>query len=202
MQSVPSASWDRRRQVLLLLSAFVIVCVGAVTVWVVVATSPSNDSTGSNAAIRGTFAIGKPAPTFAHDDLDGEPLDLASYRGRPLIIAFWASWCEPCREEFALLAALQKRMSADEVAIVGVTFQDIDSDSRNFVREHGGNWPNIGDRDGSIAKAYGVRALPVTFFVNADGVVVSKVFGLRSRTQLDRELARIMKPSLIPGARS
>lgn len=197
-----SASWGRRRQVLLLLSAFVIACVVAVTVWVVVATSSSNDSTGSNAAIRGTVAIGKPAPTFEDDDLDGEPLDLASYRGRPLIIAFWASWCEPCREEFALLAALQKRVSADEVAIVGVTFQDIDSDSRDFVREHGGSWPNIGDRDGSIAKAYGVRALPVTFFVNADGVVVSKVFGLRSRTQLDRELARIMKPSLVPGSRS
>lgn len=117
---------------------------------------------------------GGAAPAFSGETLDGEQFDLADLEGRPYIVNFWASWCYPCRVEFPLLAEV-----ADEgdIAVVGVVFKDLPDDARRFAETWGGDWVNVLDPDGEIARHWGVRSPPTTFFVDADGVVQTTAYG-------------------------
>ena len=104
--------------------------------------------------------------------LDGTTLDLAKYRGKPLVLNFWASWCVPCREEFPLfkdrLATLGER---DGLQVVGVLYKDQPELAQAFLSDFGASWPSLTDPDGSIAAAYRVVAPPQTYFIDKDGVL-------------------------------
>jgi cytochrome c biogenesis protein CcmG, thiol:disulfide interchange protein DsbE len=104
--------------------------------------------------------------------LDGTTLDLARYRGKPLVLNFWASWCVPCREEFPLfkdrLATLGER---DGLQVVGVLYKDQPELAQAFLSDFGASWPSLTDPDGSIAAAYRVVAPPQTYFIDKDGVL-------------------------------
>ena len=104
--------------------------------------------------------------------LDGTTLDLAKYRGKPLVLNFWASWCVPCREEFPLfkdrLATLGER---DGLQVVGVLYKDQPELAQAFLADFGASWPSLTDPDGSIAAAYRVVAPPQTYFIDKDGVL-------------------------------
>ncbi len=112
------------------------------------------------------------APPITGTTLDGQTLDLASYRGHPVVVNFWASWCTPCRDEFPLfrdrLAALG---ASDGLVVVGVLYKDQSDLARRFLDEFGATWPTVTDPDGSIAAAYRVVAPPQTYFIDSDGVV-------------------------------
>jgi len=104
--------------------------------------------------------------------LDGTTIDLAKYRGKPLVLNFWASWCVPCREEFPLfkdrLATLGER---DGLQVVGVLYKDQPELAQAFLSDFGASWPSLTDPDGSIAAAYRVVAPPQTYFIDKDGVL-------------------------------
>jgi cytochrome c biogenesis protein CcmG/thiol:disulfide interchange protein DsbE len=135
---------------------------------------------------------GDPAPDFALPTLDGEQVRLSDLRGRPVVVNFWASWCNPCREEFPLLAGALDEHETAELAVVGVTYRDIESDSRAFVDEFGASWPQAVDEDTEVARAYGVRAIPQTFFIDRDGTIAARVFGFSSERALEEPLATIL----------
>ncbi|MGQ0804812.1 MAG: TlpA family protein disulfide reductase [Actinomycetota bacterium] len=144
-------------------------------------------------ASAGVAEVGDPAPDFTLSTLDGGTVTLSELKGRPVIVNFWASWCNPCREEFPLLAeALDNHGDAD-LAIIGVTYRDIDSDSRAFVDEFGATWPQAVDEDTDVARAFGVRAIPQTFFVDRDGNIAARVFGFSSERALEEPLAKILE---------
>ena len=104
--------------------------------------------------------------------LDGTTIDLAKYRGKPLVLNFWASWCVPCREEFPLfkdrLATLGER---DGLQVVGVLYKDQPELAQAFLSDFGASWPSLTDPDGSIAAAYRVVAPPQTYFIDKDGIL-------------------------------
>ncbi|MDQ1415107.1 MAG: cytochrome c biosis protein CcmG, thiol:disulfide interchange protein DsbE [Acidimicrobiaceae bacterium] len=121
---------------------------------------------------------GQQAPDFVSTDLGGQPVRLSSYRGRPVILNFWASWCQPCRAEFPVLRQLQSRNS--DVVILGVVFDDADNPARAFLRSEGATWPGIRDPKAQIAGAYGVHAkpgIPVSILVDRSGRVVDHRYG-------------------------
>jgi cytochrome c biogenesis protein CcmG/thiol:disulfide interchange protein DsbE len=149
---------------------------------------------GVGAATRGVADVGDEAPDFTLPALDGDTVTLSEFRGRPTVVNFWASWCHPCREEFPLLAAALDEYERDELAVVGVTYQDIESDSRTFVEEMDAVWPQAVDDGGAVARSYGVRAIPLTFFVDPDGRIADRVIGFSSKAALDASLARILRP--------
>ena len=135
---------------------------------------------------------GTPAPAFTLQTLDGHAVSLAQLAGHPVLVNFWASWCDQCRHEFPLLAAAQRRHQAQGLVIVGIASQDIESDARGFAkREHAG-WTLVFDADNSVSGAYGVRALPQTFFIRSDGTIASRLFGLTSQRELEGELRGIL----------
>jgi len=147
---------------------------------------------GTGAPTRGVADVGDAAPDFTLPTLDGETISLSELRGKPTVVNFWASWCNPCREEFPLLADALDEDANEDLAVVGVTYQDIESDSRAFVEEMDAVWPQAVDSDGAVAQSYGVRAIPLTFFVDADGRIADRVIGFSTKGALDESLAKIL----------
>lgn len=129
--------------------------------------------------------VGETAPTFSTRDLSGQRIRLVSYRGETVVLNFWASWCVPCRKEFPLLAALDKR---EGVVVLGVVFNDSVDNARDFMEANGGTWPGLRD-DGGIARAYEIGpGIPATIVIGPDGKVRQRHIGeLRSVEDLQLE---------------
>jgi cytochrome c biogenesis protein CcmG/thiol:disulfide interchange protein DsbE len=119
----------------------------------------------------GLIAKDQPAPAVVGTTLDGQPFDLASLRGRPVILNFWGPSCVPCREEFPLFKAKLAEHAGDGLAIVGVLTFDPPSTARDFIDEFGATWPTIDDPDGAIRRAYRVAARPQTYFIDSQGIL-------------------------------
>jgi cytochrome c biogenesis protein CcmG, thiol:disulfide interchange protein DsbE len=203
--SSPSSTEDRppRRARLLLLAAIVVAVVGAVTGWAVASGSPHHSaSSPTRRGATSTTATGPPssapagsaAPAFSLPTLDGGHVALAQLTGHPVVVNFWASWCNPCRQEFPLFRAALARHRPQGLAIVGVSFQDIPSDARAFVRQEHADWIFATDDDGTVAAAYGVRPVPETFYIRRDGTLARHRFGITSSHELEQDLRSILGP--------
>lgn len=167
---------------------------------VVAALTESDDGNPGSApsaqvSVGGRAEVGDQAPDFELPALDGNgTVRLSDFRGRPVILNFWASYCNPCRDEFPLFKQALRDHADEDLAVVGVAFEDIPSDSRAFVRKTGAGWPNGIDERGSVGKKdYGIRALPQTFFIDADGKIVDRYFsGLTSKAALQVPLDNLL----------
>jgi cytochrome c biogenesis protein CcmG, thiol:disulfide interchange protein DsbE len=122
--------------------------------------------------------IGKAAPDFTLRALDGKPVTLSSYRGRPVVLTFFASWCHPCEEDMPVLERAQ-RDSGNRIAVIGVNYEDFASDTRDFVGRLGVTFPALVEdsTDNPVAKRYDVHAMPDTVFIDAGGVVRNRLYG-------------------------
>jgi cytochrome c biogenesis protein CcmG, thiol:disulfide interchange protein DsbE len=150
-------------------------------------TPPSSISTAAKA-----YPPGTPAPALRLPGLDGRPVDLAALRGRPVVVNFWATWCEPCVREFPLLGQAAATHRPDRLAVVGVLTNDRPAAARAFVRRHHATWPVGIDPNATTAGRWGAVGLPHTYFVRADGTLASHQLGELTRDALDRQLALIL----------
>ncbi len=117
-----------------------------------------------------------PAPAFRVDALDGAgEIALADYAGTPVVLNFWASWCEPCQREMPALVELSKERTG--VQVVGLATTDKPSDSRAFAREVGADFPLGIDRRGDTIAKFGGTGLPTTVFIDGEGRVAGTAFG-------------------------
>lgn len=115
--------------------------------------------------------VGKPAPTFTLKDTAGQVHDLAAYRGQPVVINFWASWCQPCHAEAtALVEAANK--TRGKVQFLGLLYNDATGKDRDYVQRYGVPYPTVLDPGSRTAIAYGIGQIPDTFIVDAQGNVV------------------------------
>jgi len=190
-----------RQGLLAAIAAVVVVAVIVVTVIAVAnsggdgskATSPNPNGMLSELGADTGLEPGSTAPDFALAKLSGDDtVKLSDYRGKPVVVNFWASWCHPCRKEFPLLADARAKYKDDDLQVIGVSFRDIPSDSRRFVKDQNAKWTFARDDRGAVAKDYGVRAVPQTFFIDADGIIRDRVFGITSAKDLDQTLKRIL----------
>ncbi len=116
---------------------------------------------------------GQVAPNFSLETLTGETLRLSDFRGRPVLLNFWTSWCPPCRTEMPELQKVQEALG-DQVVILAVNLlyqEDRLEDVHAFVRELGLTFPILLDRDGRVATDYRVVSLPASFFVDPEGKI-------------------------------
>jgi thiol-disulfide isomerase/thioredoxin len=151
----------------------------------------SSDSKKDAVAPPGTLDVSAVAPNFTLPRVNGSgSVSLASYRGRPLILTFGASYCGPCHEEFPLLAKASKQHP--EVAVVGVDPEDLPNQMRSMLRSTGATWPTGDDAKGNVAAQYGVTNLPVTFFIAPNGKIVARGFGLTSQKLVDAPLKTLL----------
>lgn len=184
MLSVPRAA---RWTVRLTLRRKVSVAIVAVFIAVVIAVSVISGAGG---------AAGYPAaPAFTLPAL-GEPgrlVSLSQYAGRPVIVNFWASWCEPCQQEAPLLARWHAQHG--HVILLGLDENDTAASALKFARAKGVGYPLAFDPDTSAASAYGVDALPQTFFLNARHQIVAHTAGVVTSAQLAADLRLMTVPA-------
>ena len=130
------------------------------------------------------------ASTFSLPALDqsGPQVSLRSYQGQPLIVNFFASWCDPCQKETPLLAMFY-RTEHGRVPIVGLDENDVRTNAMSFTQRYGVGYPVGFDPTAVAATAYGVIALPQTFFLNARHHVVDRIFGAVTLPELDKGIA-------------
>ena len=138
-----------------------------------------------------TAALGKPAPAITGQTLDGTPISLDEFRGRPLIVNFWGPSCVPCRTEFPLFLQKLAARSDEQLVIVGVLMDDPPEPARDFVAEMGATWQTVIDPDEAIQRAYRVLARPTSFFVDADGTVRAIQVGELTDRIFDLQFATI-----------
>lgn len=135
--------------------------------------------------------LNRPAPDFTLRTLDDRAFSLKALRGRPVIVNFWATWCPSCRVEHAALRDAWHRYRT-KIQFVGVLFKDTASGARQYMVQHGGNWPSVQDPDQRVAINYGVAGPPETYFIDRRGIVRFKVVGPLNPTVLNREIPRLL----------
>ena len=119
--------------------------------------------------------IGARAPAFTLRRVDSPGrLDLASLRGKPVVLNFWASWCVPCKGEASMLESAWQQYRKQGVVFLGVDYHDVTGDARTFLEHHGVTYPTVQDGSGAIADKYGVSAVPETYFIDRRGRLVGE----------------------------
>ena len=155
-------------------------------------TGTGSPPTSASTAVQ-TYPPGTPAKALRLPGLDGPEVDLAALRGRPVVVNFWATWCEPCVREFPLLRAAAAAHKGDRLAVVGVLTRDRPGPARDFVRAQHATWPVALDPEAATATAWGAVGLPHTWFVRPDGTLASHQLGELTQASLDRQLAEILR---------
>jgi cytochrome c biogenesis protein CcmG/thiol:disulfide interchange protein DsbE len=173
-----------------------VLVVGAIT-WVVVA--GSNDDRAAPpvvpAAVRdGGPRVGDDAPDFTLQTLAGKTVKLSDYRGTPVVLNFWASWCNPCRKEFPRFRD-ELVAHRGKFAMLGVDYKDIPADARDFAKSQRARWPMLDDSANTVSETYGIRAVPQTFFIRRDGTIAQRFYSELTPEDFATALAQITKPS-------
>lgn len=139
--------------------------------------------------------VGGPAPDFVLPDRAGRQISLKQLRGRKVLLAFWASWCPPCRTEMESLQRLQDNPALDNFTVLAVNAGEPREVVGDFLARQDLSLPVLFDEDGSAQQAYGVYQLPVAFLVDGAGRIVARHFGLRDWNSAEAvsEINRIAK---------
>lgn len=132
------------------------------------------------------------APDFTVQLFDGGSFRLGDHRGKPVFINFYASWCIPCGGEVGDLEKAYQVYGKERVAFIGVAIQDTETKARGFVAEHKLTYPTSIDKTGSIKRAYGVYAMPVSFFVDKNGIITRIHAGGLTEGMLKHELDTLL----------
>jgi cytochrome c biogenesis protein CcmG/thiol:disulfide interchange protein DsbE len=157
---------------------------------------------GKDATNIRSVLVGRTAPEFDLARLDGGRLTASELKGKPYVVNFWASWCVPCRQEHANLAAFYRQWKPRGVEILGVIFNDTEANARSFQQELGGDWPLLSDPKGRTAIDFGVRGPPETFVVDARGSVAYKFTGPVGRGALEQVMGDLMAAGRFGGGPS
>lgn len=135
------------------------------------------------------FETGAPAPDFTLQTPDGKLVSLADFRGKPVVVNFWATWCPPCRSEMPDMQLLSDERAGDLV-IIAVNLQEAPDPVRGFVEKYGLRFPIVLDTSGQVSQAYRVGSLPTSVFVDREGNVSSSYTGALNRTAMAKRIDR------------
>jgi peroxiredoxin len=134
-----------------------------------------------------------PAPAIALTDLSGDTLNPSSYKGKVVLINFWAAWCTPCRAEIPQFMTLQDKYRSRGFQAVGISLDDPEGALRDFCRESGVNYPIVMGNQ-KIAEAFGgVLGLPTTFLIGRDGLIHAKYEGATDFRKLEQEITALLQ---------
>ena len=148
-----------------------------------------NSSIGHNAG----KLQGQLAPDFALASLDGKTLKLSDYRGKAVLLNFWATWCEPCKIEMPWFVDLQKKYGPQGLQVVGVAMDDASpKEVADFAQKLGVNYPIVIGKEEVGTQYGGVQFLPSTFYISRDGKILDRVFGLVSRSEIESNIQKAL----------
>jgi len=138
------------------------------------------------------------APDFELSTLDGKRVKLSDYRGKAVLLNFWATWCSPCKVEMPWFVDLQNRYANDGLVILGVAMDDSDTPKiAQFASEMGVNYPVLLGTD-QVSEEYGnVQYLPTSFYIDRDGKIVGKGTGLLGRNEIEENVRKALASRVV-----
>lgn len=136
---------------------------------------------------------GTTAPDFQLSTFDGKTIRLSDYRGKPVVVNFWASWCVPCRDEAPAFDQVASTYQPRGIVFLGVNMQDTPYDAQNFMRQFQINYPVVTDTTGAVYINYGVVGVPETYLVTRQGKIVQKITGPVDAAQLSASLEELLR---------
>ncbi|MDP3296673.1 MAG: TlpA disulfide reductase family protein [Thermodesulfovibrionia bacterium] len=126
--------------------------------------------------------VGKKAPEFKAKDLSGNSVSLSSFKGKPILLNFWATWCPYCREERPYLNSLHKEYKDKGLVIISVSLDKSEEPLRKFLKKTPSDFIILHDNDNAASGPYGVYSLPTSFTVDRNGIIKGKFLGARNWT--------------------
>jgi peroxiredoxin len=124
------------------------------------------------------------APNFELESLDGEVVRLSNFRGKIVLLDFWATWCGPCKVQMKNLKKLKSLVNEDEVVIISIDVGESKSIVQEFISKEEVDWLVLLDPKGSTAKSYRIRAIPTLFIIDKEGLIKEKYVGVTSTETL------------------
>jgi cytochrome c biogenesis protein CcmG, thiol:disulfide interchange protein DsbE len=139
-----------------------------------------------------SLQVGEPAPEFQLTTFSGHTVRLSDLRGQVVILNFFASWCNPCREEAPDLEQTWREYEARGVQLLGIAYKDAGSKAQAFLAEYDATYPSALDPGNRVSRAYGVTGVPETFIIDQEGILVRHVLGAVNAAQLRQEIDVIL----------
>ncbi len=148
---------------------------------------------GGPLGVSGT-SIGtqSPAPDFSLPDLTGQKLNLSSYRGKVVLLDFWATWCDPCRDEIPRFVELQNKYAHRGLQIIGVSMDDSPEPVREFSQRFKMNYPVVMGNAQTGELYGGVLGLPIAFLIGRDGRISAKHIGATDISVFEKEIVNLL----------
>jgi peroxiredoxin len=138
-------------------------------------TSPAHAPAAGRAAVGAS--LGNVAPDFALKDAEGRTVKLSDYKGKVVVLDFWATWCPPCRQEIPGFVALHSKYKGQGVEVIGVTFDESWAPVKPFVESYGVNYTVVMGDQGVASRFGNISGIPTTFVIDRDGIIRKKHVG-------------------------
>jgi peroxiredoxin len=136
--------------------------------------------------------IGKAAPGFRLTDIDGQSISLSDFRGEPVLLNFWATWCGPCRMEMPYIQEVYDERSEPGLVILAINIGESLTTVEEFMRDYNLSFPVLLDLEGNVAEKYNIRGIPTTYFIDSDGIIRDIMIGaFRSVAEIEDILSRV-----------
>ena len=157
--------------------------------WIIINSDKAEE--GAETTLEAAPIKGHPAPEITLETTDGQTLSLSDFKGKPVLINFWATWCPPCRAEMPDFQAVHRELG-DDVIIFSVNAASQDSGDINaFIEELGITFPVLLDKTGLAGVTYNVLGLPTTIFVDRNGIINETLTGGLNKAYLEAKLSEL-----------
>ncbi len=146
-------------------------------------------------------AVGMQAEDFRLTDLEGKEQSLSQYRGKIVLLNFWATWCKPCTTEMPAMQTMYDKLRDKGFVVLAVNELEDDARVREHIKQYGHTFPVLMDHDNKVANQFGVVGLPVSVFIDQEGRVQEYIKGgLLTEQRIDETVARIQKKEPVKSA--
>jgi len=140
--------------------------------------------------------VGMQSEDFSLIDLEGKSQSLSQYRGKIVLVNFWATWCKPCTTEMPAMQKIYDKLRDKGFVVLAVNELEDDAKVREHIKQYGHTFPVLMDRDNKVANQFGVFGLPVSVFIDEKGIIQEYIKGgLLTEQKIDETVARIQKQS-------
>jgi len=149
--------------------------------------------TGCAVGSEPTATVGKAAPDFELQNLDGQSISLSDFKGKPVLINFWATWCRPCVFEMPYLQEIHDEWSGKGLVVLAINRGESSSKVEQFLQSNNLSLPVLLDTRAVVSQKYNIRWFPTTFFIDKDGIIQEKIIGrFTSKAPIGNRLSKIM----------